>query len=41
MRLRNKPWAKPLIEANPQRVVTNPSDYRGKRQERFEKVQPL
>ena len=41
MRLRNKPWAKPLIEANPQWVVTNPSEYRGKWQERFEKVQPL
>ena len=41
MRLRNKPWAKPLIEANPQSVVTNPSEYRGKWQERFEKVQPL
>lgn len=41
MRLRNKPWAKPLIEANPQLVVTNPSEYRGKWQERFEKVQPL
>lgn len=41
MRLRNKPWAKPLIEANPRWVVTNPSEYRGKWQERFEKVQPL
>ncbi|WP_432739200.1 tRNA (guanosine(46)-N7)-methyltransferase TrmB [Ligilactobacillus agilis] len=41
MRLRNKPWAKPLIEANPQWVVTNPSEYRGKWQERFEKTQPL
>lgn len=41
MRLRNKPWAKPLIEANPQWVVTNPSEYRSKWQERFEKVQPL
>lgn len=41
MRLRNKPWAKPLIEANPQWVVTNPSEYRGKWQERFVKVQPL
>lgn len=41
MRLRNKPWAKPLIEANPQWVVTNPSEYRGKWQERFEKAQPL
>lgn len=41
MRLRNKPWAKPLIEANPQWVVTNPSEYRDKWQERFEKAQPL
>ena len=41
MRLRNKPWAKPLIEANPQWVVTNPSDYRGKWQERFAQQQPL
>ncbi len=41
MRLRNKPWAKPLIEANPQWVVTEPEQWRGKWQERFAKPQPL
>lgn len=41
MRLRNKPWAKPLIEANPQYVVTEPAELRGKWQSRFAKEQPL
>ncbi|MGX7030739.1 tRNA (guanosine(46)-N7)-methyltransferase TrmB [Vagococcus zengguangii] len=41
MRVRNKPWAKELIEQNPQYVVENPESHKGKWQERFEKVQPL
>ena len=41
MRLRNKPWAKPLIEANPQYVVTEPEKFAGKWQGRFEKEQPI
>ena len=41
MRLRNKPWAKPLIQANPQYVVTDPATLRGNWQSRFEKEQPL
>ena len=41
MRLRNKPWAKPLIEANPQYVVTNPSELKGKWQTKFAKQAPL
>lgn len=41
MRLRNKPWAKPLIAANPQWVITSPNEYRGKWQDRFPKKQPL
>ncbi|MCP0886746.1 tRNA (guanosine(46)-N7)-methyltransferase TrmB [Ligilactobacillus sp. WILCCON 0076] len=41
MRLRNKPWAKPLIAANPQWVITSPNEYRGKWQDRFPRKQPL
>lgn len=41
MRLRNKPWAKPLIAANPQYVVTEPEQYRGQWQTRFAKEAPL
>ncbi|MGX6961542.1 tRNA (guanosine(46)-N7)-methyltransferase TrmB [Vagococcus xieshaowenii] len=41
MRVRNKPWAKELIEENPQYVVENPESYKGKWQSRFEKSQPL
>lgn len=41
MRLRNKPWAKPLIEANPQYVVTKPSELKGKWQTKFAKKAPL
>ncbi len=37
MRLRNKPWAKPLIQENPQYVVTDPATLRGNWQSRFEK----
>ena len=41
MRLKNKPWALPLIEANPQYVVTEPAKLRGKWNERFTTKQPL
>lgn len=41
MRLRNKPWAKPLIAANPQWVITSPNEHRGKWQDRFPRKQPL
>ncbi|KRL99823.1 tRNA (guanosine(46)-N7)-methyltransferase TrmB [Liquorilactobacillus satsumensis] len=41
MRLRNKPWAEPLIKANPEWIVTDPEKYQGKWQERFPKVAPL
>ncbi|MFT8668274.1 MAG: tRNA (guanosine(46)-N7)-methyltransferase TrmB [Liquorilactobacillus hordei] len=41
MRLRNKPWAKPLIENNPDLIVTKPSEYCGKWKTRFEKEAPL
>lgn len=41
MRLRNKPWAEPLIQENPQYVVTDPAALRGNWQSRFEKEQPL
>ncbi|WP_311407213.1 tRNA (guanosine(46)-N7)-methyltransferase TrmB [Liquorilactobacillus uvarum] len=41
MRLRNKPWAKPLIEANPQFITTDPKKYRSAWQERFKKKAPL
>ncbi len=37
MRLRNKPWAKPLIDANPQYVVTEPEKFAGKWQEVLKK----
>lgn len=35
MRLRNKPWAKPLIAANPELIVTDPLPLKGKWQSRF------
>ena len=41
MRVRNKPWAKELIEDNTQYVVENPESHKGSWQKRFEKVQPL
>ncbi|KRO16671.1 tRNA (guanosine(46)-N7)-methyltransferase TrmB [Lacticaseibacillus saniviri] len=41
MRLRNKPWAKPLINANPEYIMVTPTDMQGKWQDRFEKSQPL
>ncbi|GBG94477.1 tRNA (guanine-N(7)-)-methyltransferase [Ligilactobacillus salitolerans] len=41
MRLKNKPWALPLIQENPQYVVTEPQKFRGQWQERFAARQPL
>lgn len=41
MRLRNRPWAAPLIEANPQYVVTEPERFKGKWQTRFAHPAPL
>ncbi|MBU5308909.1 tRNA (guanosine(46)-N7)-methyltransferase TrmB [Ligilactobacillus saerimneri] len=41
MRLRNKKWARPLIEENPQYIVTEPEKYRGKWQERFAQKAPI
>ncbi|WP_281164805.1 tRNA (guanosine(46)-N7)-methyltransferase TrmB [Liquorilactobacillus sicerae] len=41
MRLRNKPWAKPLIAKHPAIIVTDPAIYRGKWQSRFAKEAPL
>ncbi|MFK5675813.1 MULTISPECIES: tRNA (guanosine(46)-N7)-methyltransferase TrmB [unclassified Ligilactobacillus] len=41
MRLKNKPWARPLIAANPQYVVTEPAKLRGTWQTRFERPAPL
>lgn len=41
MRLRNKPWAKPLMAENPQWVVTEPEQFRGKWQTRFAKEAPI
>lgn len=41
MRLRNRPWAKPLIEENPQYVVTEPEKLKGRWQERFRNKNPI
>lgn len=41
MRVRNKPWAQPFMDAHSELVVQNPADYLGKWQDRFEKAQPL
>lgn len=41
MRLRNKPWAEELFNQYENYAPKNPESYRGKWQERFEKVQPL
>lgn len=41
MRLRNKSWAKPLIEANPSMISVTPEGMQGKWQEKFAKPQPL
>lgn len=41
MRLRNKPWAKPLIEANPELISVRPENMQGKWQSRFDQERPL
>ncbi|WP_155286550.1 tRNA (guanosine(46)-N7)-methyltransferase TrmB [Lacticaseibacillus zhaodongensis] len=41
MRLRNKSWAKPLIEAHPDMISITPVGMQGKWQEKFAKEQPL
>lgn len=41
MRLRNKPWAAPLIAANPDLISVRPVDMAGKWQAKFSKTQPL
>ena len=41
MRLRNKPWAKDKIEANPQYMVLNPAENKGQWDKVFDNNQPL
>ncbi|MEG0286933.1 MAG: tRNA (guanosine(46)-N7)-methyltransferase TrmB [Vagococcus sp.] len=41
MRLRNKPGAKETILSYPEYILTDGSDFKGKWQERFSKVQPI
>lgn len=41
MRLRNKPWAAPLIAANPDLISVRPVDMAGKWQAKFSQHQPL
>ncbi|GEN94346.1 tRNA (guanosine(46)-N7)-methyltransferase TrmB [Pediococcus ethanolidurans] len=41
MRVRNKPWAEPLIEAHPEMIITEPAKFKGNWQKRFKKVQPI
>ncbi|AQP54093.1 tRNA (guanosine(46)-N7)-methyltransferase TrmB [Vagococcus penaei] len=41
MRLRNKPGAKETIANNPQYILTDASDWKGRWDERFEKKQPI
>lgn len=41
MRVRNKTWAEPLIEANRDRIVTKGADIKGQWQKRFERNQPI
>ena len=41
MRVRNKPWAEPLIAAHPEVISTNPIEFKGNWQARFEKPQPI
>ena len=41
MRLRNKPWAAPLIAANPDLISVRPVDMAGKWQDKFSQQQPL
>ncbi|WP_221566446.1 tRNA (guanosine(46)-N7)-methyltransferase TrmB [Alkalihalobacillus sp. TS-13] len=41
MRLRNKPWAQDKIDDNPQVVVSNPENWKGKWHEIFENDNPI
>lgn len=41
MRLRNKPWAAPLIAAHPEMIMVRPENMPGKWQARFVRNQPL
>lgn len=41
MRVRNKPWAEPLIEAHPEMMITEPAKLKGNWQKRFKKIQPI
>ena len=41
MRLRNKPWAKDLIEANPEKILVSPETIAGHWQSRFAQEQPI
>ncbi|WP_390406898.1 tRNA (guanosine(46)-N7)-methyltransferase TrmB [Lacticaseibacillus jixiensis] len=41
MRLRNKPWAQPLIAAHPEYIMTRPVGMCGKWQSRFDTPRPL
>lgn len=41
MRLRNKPWAREMLQSYPQYVIPSPQEYKGNWGEAFEKAQPL
>ena len=41
MRLRNKPWAREMLQSHPQFVILSPEEYKGKWDTAFEKDQPL
>ena len=41
MRVKHKKWAEPLIEAHPEKITTDPAQFKGKWQSRFEKEQPI
>lgn len=41
MRLRNKPWAPEKIAAHPELVVSNPEEWKGKWQQRFQNDNPI
>ena len=37
MRVKHKKWAEPLIEAHPEKITTDPAQFKGKWQSRFAK----
>lgn len=41
MRLRNKPWAREMLDSHPEYVVSSPEQHRGKWNKVFEKDQPI